>query len=203
MSSTSKKAGLICYHFIPAAFLFFSIEDISFQNLILFSLLLMGFYSLYEIGYIYNDTETTKREIEPTLRLAHEDSTYYENNKIAIYTLRLIFFLMIALFCISSNKSKRIDLYFVACIVELIVFLIYNNVRGRWSIPVFFLLETGKYLPFSVCHPQHMDWRLMIVIMAIYAIPNTIERLSFPRYKLKIMMNLFPVRESYLKFRGG
>ena len=37
-------------------------------------------YNFYEIGYIQNDTETIKRESNPTLRVSKDELEYYEEN---------------------------------------------------------------------------------------------------------------------------
>lgn len=43
-------------------------------------------YNFYEIGYIQNDTETIKRESNPTLRVSKDELEYYEENKWYIYS---------------------------------------------------------------------------------------------------------------------
>lgn len=47
-------------------------------------------YNFYEIGYIQNDTETIKRESNPTLRVSKDELEYYEENKWYIYIAKLL-----------------------------------------------------------------------------------------------------------------
>jgi len=47
-------------------------------------------YNFYEIGYIQNDTETIKRESNPTLRVSKDELEYYEENKWYIYIARIV-----------------------------------------------------------------------------------------------------------------
>ncbi len=203
MTSIVKKIGLICYHIIPAAFLFFVIGEISIGSIFDFLFLMIAFYALYEIGYIYNDTETVKTENNPTLRLSDDEIAYYNKRKINIYIDRCLIFLLLTFVPIVMFHHKYLLLGFIACILELFIFQLYNNIRGRFSIPVFFLLETFKYLPFVICFYDRINSIILGVVMLIYAIPNTIERLSFPRYDIKLMMKLLPSRQSLLIFRGG
>ncbi len=201
MTTLFKKIGLVCYHIIPACFLFFYFEQLSVFGVFKFAMLLVAFYALYEIGYIYNDTETIKRETTPTLRLSNYQLSYYSSNKHYIYGVRGVLFVLLLIVSCNISKDDSFWLCFIFCVIEFLIFQIYNSVRGAVSIPVFFVLETFKYIPFLVAHPTKISYILLLGVMAIYAIPNTIERISFPRYGCSFMMNLLPTKKSYLYFR--
>jgi len=47
-------------------------------------------YTVYEIGYIANDTETIKHETNPAMRLTANELAYYERHKHLIYGFRLM-----------------------------------------------------------------------------------------------------------------
>ena len=180
---------------------FFYFHDSTISNILAYLALLFAFYTLYEIGYIYNDTETTKKEAAPTLRLSNTDIDYYEDNKIKIYGTRGGLFVLFAIlgYFISTNSNTLI--VYTLCLFELLVFQIYNHIRGRMSIPIFSLLEIFKYVPFAFISYEQLDLGMWMGILALYAIPNTIERLSFPRYNYQFFMNLLPSKKSYLYFR--
>ena len=201
MTTLFKKFGLICYHIIPACFLFFYFTPLSVFGVCKFVTLLVAFYALYEIGYIYNDTETIKKETTPTLRLSYDNLSYYSSHKPYIYGVRGVLFVLLFIVSLSISKDDSFWLCFIFCAIEFLFFQIYNNVRGIVSIPVFFVLETFKYIPFLVAHPTKISYILLLGVVGIYAIPNTIERISFPRYGCTFMMQLLPTKKSYLVFR--
>ena len=197
MKSWNKRLGLFCYHIVPTYFLSSVIADFPIWA---YLVAIVAFYTLYEIGYIYNDAETIKKEVNPSLRLTDADLQYYERNKWAVYVFRLFFF-SILLFTGLSILGTRVLLSFFLILAELLVFLLYNNVRGRKSLPVFFLLELGKYVPFAFFHYVQTNLFVWVAVVCIYAFPNTVERLSFKRYGFVRMQRLLPDEKALLLFR--
>lgn len=200
MTTGNKKAGLFCYHIIPTLFLYMVSSNCNTSSIIDYILLLVMFYTLYETGYIYNDTETVKREKEPSLRLDTSEMGYYNNNRRIIYLFRLILSFILSV-CIILHGGLRFALSMGLMFLEAVIFFAYNNLRGRSSLPVFFILEMFKYLPFALVVPENADVLIFIITMCIYPIPNTIERLAFRRYGFTTMINALPTKKSYLLFR--
>lgn len=202
MVSKNKRLGLFCYHIVPVAFLYMLSHVYSICSLVEFVLLLVAFYAQYEIGYIYNDTETIKKEKNPSKRLDSIEMYFYNKNKCQIYIVHFLTFICI-LSGLSWMSDEREFLLFsaISMIVELVIFYVYNNVRGRISLLVFFFLELFKYIPFLNLFDTESAMQILIVTAMIYAIPNTLERLSFKRYGILFMQRLLPTEKSYLKFR--
>ena len=84
MVSKNKRLGLFCYHIVPVAFLYMLSHVYSICSLVEFVLLLVAFYAQYEIGYIYNDTETIKKEKNPSKRLDSIEMYYIDLQLILI-----------------------------------------------------------------------------------------------------------------------
>lgn len=202
MTTSNKRQGLFCYHIVPILYLYFLEHSWSIASLLSFCLLVIAFYSQYEIGYIYNDTETIKLENEPSKRLDESETLYYEEHKKKIYLGHILSFVVgFSLLWLLEEQEEFLTYSFFAMIAEMAIFLGYNNVRGKKSLPLFFLLELFKYLPFVwLLYANHIVVGIIIISM-IYAVPNTIERLSFKRYGITWMNKLLPTKDSFSNFR--
>ena len=99
-------------------------------------------YSFYEIGYIYNDTECIKKEINPTLRLNNDMLKWYENHKKSIYTIRIFEALCMTYLLYRLNVSYWIIIG-TACILP--VFMLYNSIRNRYSLFIHIVLSTMRF----------------------------------------------------------
>lgn len=127
-------------------------------------------FTLYEFGYIQNDAETIKKETRPTMRLTKEDLIFYEQNKIQIYSLRVLYALLLA----ALSYSLGIKWYLIAlAFVTIPVFLLYNKVRCKWNLHIHIVLMFLRYaIPvFFACN--HADvmlsfWMLLVHPMLIF-----------------------------------
>lgn len=202
MVTYNKRLGLFCYHVIPMVYLYFSSHEFRFSSLFTCLLLVIAFYAQYEIGYIYNDTETIKLEDKPSKRLSEDEIAYYSKRKMQIYSFHIAFFVFFGLIAMLLEDNLYFSFYTLGLMaIEAIIFLCYNRVRGKTSLLIFFFLELLKYLPFVAIY-ESPDWQELLVLVAcIYALPNTIERLSFKRYGIHFIQVILPTTNSYLKFR--
>lgn len=202
MVTNNKRLGLFCYHIIPVVYLYFSCHFFSIRAFIACLILIAAFYAQYEIGYIYNDTETIKLEDKPSKRLSEDETFYYSIHRIGVYISHIVAFLVLGLMALLLEINLHFCFYSLGLmVIEAIVFLCYNRIRGKKSLFVFFILELLKYLPFIAIY-ESTDWqKLLILVASIYALPNTIERLSFKRYGIIFMQSMLPTTNAYLKFR--
>lgn len=202
MVSNNKRFGLFCYHIVPITYLFFLCHEFDFFSLLSCFLLILAFYSQYEIGYIYNDAETVKREKEPSNRLDMDEIQYYENNKTRIYLLHFLCFVIVFPFLYILGIRIEFILYSLGVmLIEIMIFFSYNKIREKKSLVIFFCLELFKYLPFVNWIEAENKITLLFVASMIYAIPNTIERLAFKRYGIMFMQKILPSETAYWVFR--
>ena len=89
----------------------------AYYNIIPIVVSIIAVYNFYEIGYIQNDCETIKKELNPTLRLNYKYLEFYENHKTSIYIFRVFLGIIFSLFFIFHNIS-----YFYIIIVYLFLF---------------------------------------------------------------------------------
>ncbi len=96
-------------YLVPIFLSTFSFANIDYYFISYFVVLTLT-YNLYEIGYIQNDTETIKKEHNPTLRLSRDELFFYNNHRVYIYFFRLFisFVLTIALAFFVYDKINAI-----------------------------------------------------------------------------------------------
>ncbi|EKT63115.1 WbuO protein [Providencia alcalifaciens Dmel2] len=137
------------------------------------------FYTIYEVGYIFNDTYTIKKESSPTLRLSKNQLDYCEKNIIFICIFRLI----TSIFLLFVLKSIGFNWIYSLSVVTLIalIYCIYNSIRNKINLLLHFLLVNLRYT--AVVIPFLSLYEILIVIF-IFPIINLLERASEPRFGL-------------------
>lgn len=156
------------------------------KNIINIIIYLIGIYTIYEIGYIYNDTETIKKEENPTIRLSLKQIKFYENNKLSIYLFRIIFS-----FCMIFLLRNTIDLNLAICsyILLFVLFYIYNNIRSIFNLPLHFLLVIIRFSSFILVFGQ--SFKLFLLSIFIFPVLNLIERGGELRFGLIALQHEF------------
>lgn len=144
-------------------------------------------FSLYEYGYIQNDCETIKKEQKPTMRLSTEELAFYEKNKTAIYSLRVIE--TACLLFVSYLLNVNTFLIFYSLLI-LPVFLVYNAIRCKWNLHIHVVLMFLRYsLPvFFACN--HFDalasfWILLVHPLLIFIELNVKGKFGYQNKFLK------------------
>lgn len=134
-------------------------------------------YTLYEIGYIYNDTETIKKEIQPTLRLDTSQLNYYYEHRVQIYSLRILLALIVSFIFIHLEQYFFVLL--VWCIIP--IYAVYNSIRNRWNLPLHFFLVVIRYCSVTLLLGGGAAFFYCILLFPII---NLLERCSEKRFQL-------------------
>lgn len=189
LSLSSKIAWFLTYLF-P-----FLVVCLYFHLDFYFSLLLVFLtYSAYEIGYIFNDCELTKKEHNPTLRLSKDEFFYYEKKKYLI-----LFFRSLSLIILSLVTYIFYPEYFSSTILTvfsiLFIYLIYNKIRNFYNLPLYSLLVFLRYFGFFAFFVG--DFTLMLVFFMSYPLCVTIEFSS----KKRFFTSRYIVIKSFDRFR--
>lgn len=143
-------------------------------------LTLLSVFTIYELGYILNDTEAIRHEAKPSIRLYPENIEYYEAHKHAIWATRIV-----------------IGLPFLPI---LLLFLLYNYVRNpKYSPLVYPLLVCSRYLPF-VLYPW--DGERATLLLLSFPLINAIERFSMPKYRAPLFRVMIPCENSKTSIRA-
>lgn len=140
--------------------------------------------NLYEIGYIQNDAETIKKEINPTLRLSSGELKYYENNKAQIYGWRLFcgFVISYLFFIRGCSYVALFVLWFI-----LPIYFLYNNLRNKWNFLILTILTFYRYLvPVLLCITESLSIWAYIYIYMSYPFPAILQQSVMGKFGIKI-----------------
>lgn len=178
-SSISKTAVYFVTFIVPEILIYFLQNYHSDENpeklILVFFLSFSSFVNIYEIGYIFNDTETIKKEKNPTLRLSENKLNFYESHKFIIYFSRFVLsaILNFIMHFFVSEKS-----FFLFCLLEistLVVYFLYNKIRGRTTHFLYFLLITARYFSVEFSHFELLNLNMIIATLFIFPIVRTLE----------------------------
>lgn len=192
-NSFSKVIVYFITYLIPEFFILFFMNyynhTLNFNVIPIFLISIFSFVNCYEVGYIYNECETIKKEKEPSKRLKDSDLEYYEKHKIIIYLTRLIFSFVLNCFLLFFIDVKSILLFSLFEVITLIVFFIYNNIRGPYTQIVYFFLCCLKYS--SILFVFSNSISIEAFLSAIFVLPllRTIEYKA--HYGLNSNVNVF------------
>ncbi len=187
--SIYEKLSWVLYYLIP----YLAISYLFDVNLLAAIISILAIYSVYDIGYIYNNAETIKNETKPTLRYSSNELVFYEKNKLLIYFVKF-FFAVIFCFLLSYYFSYNFTLWLFCLTLILIIFFIYNSIRSKinFYLQIFLTISRFSFPLFLLCNFTLNDF---IFTIMLFPLPNFLER-------TKIKVNNFPYKiEDISKFR--
>ena len=188
LKSKIDRVSWIIIFIVPTFLLGLFFTDMSFYKYTLvFILANLVFYSLYEIGYMENDIQTTKKEKNPTIRINNSEYSYLNQNYSRIIKIKyIIVFILVLLLALIVEDIKRLELFIGVLIVSRLFFYLHNFFRSRLNILTFFVLAITKYVMILfLVIPS--DKLILPIFMAIVIFPllRTIEHASRNKYKLE------------------
>ncbi|WP_434762334.1 hypothetical protein [Vibrio fortis] len=122
-----------------------------------------------------NDCETTKKEKNPTLRVNKESMCYYEEHKKSIYISRLVLATTLMIICSILGLKEVYALYII-----VMIYLVYNNVRSVYNLPLHFFLVMSRYS--LVIYIITSDLTLSFFSILLFPLPNLLERVGEKRF---------------------
>lgn len=131
--------------------------------------------SSYEIGYLYNDIITTKKELNPTLR----HTIFHESHFIYCVLIRFCFVLSLSLYYCVVNDVFFASYLLTSCFVINVFFYLHNAIRSKLNILTYFFLVSSRYLfPIAI----FCSIKQMITVILIFPICRTIEHACKRKY---------------------
>lgn len=155
---------------------------------IYFLLLIIVVHNLYEVGYIQNDTETIKKENNPTLRLSCGQLNYYYSNRLKIYLSRLLLSFIICLWLFIHYSNATV--WLVWCIIPF--FFLYNKIRCRLNLLLHFLLVFSRFCLPIYCLTQNI--KITVLMILVFPLINLIERMSEKRFEFNYVQRIISPR---------
>jgi len=152
-------------------------------NVGLYVLAVLFVYNLYEIGYIENDTETIKREENPTLRLSEQQLGFYYAHRWSVYAVKMVVSVFLTVLLINVTGGGKSIVYPIILAYLLIPsYLLYNRIRSGWSQPIYLWLMTVRHVAVAWICTECFGWMDAIFIILAYPFPTFVSRLSIKRF---------------------
>ncbi len=164
-----------------------------------YTLVLLATFSLYELGYIFNDTVAVRRESQPSLRLSETETRYFFAHQWQIIGIRVL----TAAACIWALYIIHYPIYALLCALSLMgaLFALYNHWRNRYNVFLYIWLVCSRYLPFMCLSEHGMSEYILLFIS--YPLLIGIERFSMPSYRWPLIRQLIPTEASKALFRAA
>lgn len=201
LGTVPKLLSWILIYIMPTAFYSAVNSPVSPLPFILNYLsLLLSVFSLYEIGYIHNDTFTTRHEKQPAIRLYPSNLDYFYRHWQVIFLCRLLWCTGGIVFLVVFNGATWTVVRTILSIcVILPVFWLYNSLRTRWNVFLYPVLVCSRYVPFLLLYPL----RGMDIVLLFLSFPclNMLERFSMPKYRFPLIRCIIPTEQSKTIFR--
>jgi len=167
-------------------------------------LLAIAVVSYYELGYIFNDTYTTKRELRPTIRLSERQSAYVYQHVSSIVATRLVWVLgLLCTYGIFNSWSGNSILTIFGVLLLIPIFSLYNHLRGLPAVLFYPVLVGWRYVVFLLPVWGNDHWLAVATLLLLsYPIEIGIERYSMPQHRYGWMATIIPDEQSKQKFRA-
>ncbi len=177
---------------IPVFIIIYIQLDLNISNfglyLVLYLLSDMAFTSLYEVGYIYNDVITTKKETNPTIRLGLDELKYFDDKFTMVIFIKFItaITLLLLIFKITEKYSILLYMkYFIMLIVLMMIsFAAHNLIRSRLNILTFTCLVFCKFsFAIILFIPINSLLYPFLIIFLMFPFPRILEHMTKRKYK--------------------
>ena len=163
-------------------------------------LVLLAVFSLYEFGYIYNDTRAIRNEELPAIRLYRRNFLHFDRWHGVILGVRILVSAaaLSALYYLNANNER---FWFVAASILLmcLCFSIYNCWRNKYNVWFYPILVCSRYIPFLLLY--ELSWLPYLLLFLSFPLLNALERFSMPRHRWPGMRRLIPDEQSKTRFR--
>lgn len=183
------KISFILVIVFPIFFASFWGATISLKDIIVFLLAFTCLYSIYEIGYIFNDTFTVEIEKTPTIRLNQKDIQFVNRSMNLLIAVRVLY-IMIILVALNYMKIQNLNYFIIFLGLLNFAYAIHNQYRNRVNIFSIFFVVMFKYISVPVLFMPLNDY-VVVAISLILVIPviRTIEFAAKEKYKIHFLKN--------------
>lgn len=171
-----------------------------------FGCLALAIVTLYELGYIFNDTFAARREPMPSIRLYEINADYFYARTSLVVAVRLIIaaaalwlFVHIGLRFSPEELAPYLMRTLDSVLIIIPIFAVYNYWRGKWNVLLYPLLLFSRYLPFLL--PYECSACQAVLLFMCVPCLSAIERFSMPKHRFPLVRHIIPSEESKTMFR--
>ncbi|WP_161978998.1 hypothetical protein [Streptococcus sp. S784/96/1] len=186
------KISFLVVTVLPSFYFILVTRQVNTEKLLGYLIALISMYSLYEIGYIYNDIYTTSFEKKPTMRSSIEEMTFLKRaypilimSRVVVITFSVIYF---------KNYDRFIS-WLLLLLLLYIAYIFHNFTRSTITAFTMFTIVALKYIIPSFLFVEELEWYLYLgFILAVVPFARFVE------YGSKPYCGLFNVK-NFHKFR--
>lgn len=151
-----------------------------FSSLLIYPLFFYAVISLYEIGYLYNDIYSVKKERSPTDRVFDQWFVVNFNRLVLSRVIFVILFLFLIWMLIPFDKFV---VFFTFLMLLGFSFYLHNTIRGRLNVLTFCFLSFMKYSTLLVFLN---DYTLIALTFLSFTFLRTIEYAAVKKHIPKL-----------------
>lgn len=139
-----------------------------------FTIAFCGMLSVYEWGYIVNDSVCIKNDPHPTIRISIEEQNYLKEHIVPVSICKILVSVFCILFFIFEGGTGNSILYICSLFILFSAYLIHNSVRSVVNFITVFILTTFNYFSSvaALCGSEKV--LCFAVIVLSFSIPKTI-----------------------------
>jgi len=162
------------------------------EFIVLFLLASAAYMTIYESGYIENDSISIMNEEFPVLRLRDDELEFVLKHIKKIewirWSIEVLILILIYLLGVKFNVSTNLSLFCLLIISIRVVYIVHNHFRNRSNIITLFLLSASRYISIPCLFLDlRTVTRILIILILIYPLPKTIEYASQERYGISFL----------------
>lgn len=157
---------LLCFFYKQAEPIFKFVFD--------FFIAFVGMLSIYEAGYIVNDSICIKKDPHPSKRIEIEEQKYVEKNIVSILTFKILLSLVCVLFFVFTYGGEKSIFYICSLCILLVTYIVHNAARSFVNFITVFILTTFNYLStvLILCRQEYF-LRCFFLVVCSFSIPKT------------------------------
>ncbi len=202
LGTLAKSLSLALLYIMPTLYFTLLSANFSLNILPIYLIGLMMIYTLYEMGYIQNDTEAIKREKKPSMRLWSRNFDFYNRHKLSIYATRITIVLILSILLLLIRGTTTSTILFLISVWSItLIYQIYNRVRNRWSLFLFVLLQISKYMPYMLLFYPNISSKTCLLLFCSFPLCQIMERSSHPRFGIRFSQLIIPNNQFSTTFR--
>lgn len=204
LTTVYEKISWVLIYPVPVGFVCYSAGDvIEFQQFaVMFLLSIVVFNTIYEIGYIVNDTVTINKEHNPEIRISENEIKSLSVNwkKIALGRVAFSIVLVAIIYYLDMVYSSDLNILAFISLVSLEsgFFYLHNTIRSKWNVITFFMLSFGKYVsPLVLFVSTNNLCAYLLISLFMFPVLRAIEHSTKVRYGIKPLIDFVGVIDDF------
>lgn len=169
-------------------FLVYLVSDMPIREaIIIFILAFISLNLVYEIGYLYNDYYTVKKEKTPTIRLCDKDNLSLNQFFPLLIAFRVLLITIIVLI-LSNFENINLSLFILMLSLLNFSYSLHNYFRNKMNLITIFLLMIFKYLSIPSLFINYIqNIHVLIIFLLTFPLVRTILFTVHERIGIKLV----------------